>query len=216
MNFVLFIIFSLTVFLISLVGYKNFRSTTLYALAIGGVVNANFFHSVNYPINCFGLPFGIDSVIYTLFIFCVVVMYIKEGKKEAYTLAISSIIAIMFSALMQLIAQLLSKGSTLIVWKSFLTFFASCLASVVAIIVMLEIFSRLLTKNSYLFLCFGVFVANVINSLIYYPFNLIINDVPANLGKIVLASIIGKVIALVCAILTLWIFNKIDNKKTSK
>jgi len=119
MNFVLFIIFSLTVFLISLVGYKNFRSTTLYALAIGGVVNANFFHSVNYPINCFGLPFGIDSVIYTLFIFCVVVMYIKEGKKEAYTLAISSIIAIMFSALMQLIAQLLSKGSTLIVWKSF-------------------------------------------------------------------------------------------------
>jgi len=81
---------------------------------------------------------------------------------------------------------------------------------------MLEIFSRLLTKNSYLFLCFGVFVANVINSLIYYPFNLIINDVPANLGKIVLASIIGKVIALVCAILTLWIFNKIDNKKTSK
>ena len=49
MNFVWFLIFGLIVFLMSLICYESFRSTTLYALAIGGAVNANFFHAGNYP-----------------------------------------------------------------------------------------------------------------------------------------------------------------------
>ena len=82
MEFGLFILFSIIIFLLSLVSYEKFRSTTLYALAIGGAVNANFFYAGNYPIFCFGIPFGIDSIIYTLFLFCVLLMFLKEGKKE--------------------------------------------------------------------------------------------------------------------------------------
>ena len=70
MNLLYFILFGLFIFLCSLIGGKKYRSTTLYALAIGGAVNANFFHAGFYPIDIFGLSFGIDSIIYSLFIFC--------------------------------------------------------------------------------------------------------------------------------------------------
>ena len=64
-NFIWLLLFGIFVFSLTLIGYKKYHSTTLYALAIGGVVNANFFHAEYYPISCFDLPFGIDSFIYT-------------------------------------------------------------------------------------------------------------------------------------------------------
>ncbi len=213
MNLLYFIIFSLIVFLSSLIGYKNFRSTTLYALAIGGVVNANFFHAGAYPIDIFGLPFGIDSVIYTLFVFCVAVMFFKEGKKQAYLLAASSIIAIMLSAIMQLVADLLSTGSSWAIWQSFLTFTISSAASVVAIIVMIELLDKLKNKtNNYVLLIVGIVVVTVINSGIYYPLSSLVIGVPANMGVLLVTSLIGKAIALVCGLITLYLINLYENK----
>ena len=69
MIFVLLILISFLIYSLTVVGYKKFRQTTLYALAIGGAVNANFFHALNYPIYCFGLPFGLNNIIYPLFAF---------------------------------------------------------------------------------------------------------------------------------------------------
>lgn len=215
-NLIYFLIFSICVFLCALVGGKRYRSTTLYALAIGGVVNANFFHAGNYPINCFGLPFSIDSVIYTLFIFCIVVMFIKEGKCQAYLLAISSIVAIMFSAVMQLVSDVLSKGSSIEVWLTFLTFTISALASIVAIIAMLELLEKLKTKiNQYGLLVIGILVATIIDTLIYFPASLLFNGMPTNIGLMLLTSFIGKILAILCSILTLKLINKYD-KQISK
>ena len=217
MNFVFFVIFSLAVFLASLICYKKYRSTTLYALAIGGVVNANFFHAGNYPINCFNLPFGIDSIIYTLFVFCVVVMFIKDGKKQAYLLAFSSIIAIMFSATMQLISDLLSFGSSADVWTTFLTFCISSIASVISIVVMIEILNKLKPKtNSYVLLIVGIAVVAILDTIIYYPLATLINGVPENIFILLLTSILGKLIALGCGMLSLFFMNIIEKKHNSK
>ena len=214
MTFVYYLLFSLVVFLSALIGYKKFRSTTLYALAIGGVVNANFFHGGNYPIMCFGLPFGIDSIIYTLFVFCVIVMFVKVGKKSAYTLAFSSIIAIMFSALMQFFATLLSGVGMETLWPTFLTFCVSSVASVIAMIAVLEILSLLKNKtNSYVLLILGVVIATAINSPIYYSLAVLLNGTPANLWVLIATSVIGKIIALLCGLLTMFVINKIDNTK---
>ena len=212
MKFVLFLIFSLFIFLSVLLGGKKFRSTALYALAIGGVVNANFFHAGNYPIQIFGLPFGIDSIIYTLFAFCVIVMCLKEGKKSAYLLSFSSIIAIMFSALMQLISDLLSKGSSTAVWSTFLNFTVSSVASVIAIIVMLEILNLIKNKNPYLIMVLGIVIVSIINSCLYYPIATIIMGRPENILTLLLTSLIGKCIALACALATLYFLNLFDNK----
>ena len=213
MNIIYFLLFSVCVFLCALIGGKRFRNTTLYALAIGGVVNANFFHAGNYPISCFGLPFGIDSIIYTLFIFCVVIMFIKEGKGQAYLLAISSIVAIMFSAVMQLVSDILSKGSSLDVWLTFLTFTISALASIVAVIAMLELLEKLKTKvNKYTLLTIGILVVTIINTLIYYSSSLLLRGIPTNIGIMLLTSFIGKFIALLCALFTLKLINTYDKK----
>ena len=214
MNFVFFVIFSLAVFLASLVCYNKYRATTLYALAIGGVVNANFFHAGNYPINCFNLPFGIDSIIYTLFVFCVVVMFIKDGKRPAYLLAFSSIIAIMFSAVMQLVSDLLSFGSSIDVWTTFFTFCISSVASVISIVVMLEILDKIKNKtNSYVLLIVGIVIVAVLDTLIYYPLATLINGVPNNMLILLLTSILGKTLALGCGLIALFFMNKIENKK---
>ena len=216
MNFLYLLTFSILIFLTSLIGYKKFRSTTLYALAIGGVVNANFFHAGNYPIMCFGLPFGIDSIIYTLFAFCVIVMLIKENKRSAYLLAFSSIIAIMFSAVMQLVADLLSTGNSLDIWLTFFTFCISSLASVIAIIVVIELLDKLKSKlNSYVLMVIGIVVISIINSLIYYPLATLINGFEGNIWSMLLTSFIGKAIALACSTLTLFLINKYDYSKNA-
>lgn len=217
MNLSYLIIFSLVVFLSVLLGGKKYRSTALYALAIGGVVNANFFHAGNYSIDCFGLPFGIDSIIYTLFIFCVIVMFLKEDKKSAYILAASSIIAIMFSAFMQLFAELFSNGSSTEIWLDFLSFAVSSLASIVAVVVMLEVLNLLKGKiNQYLLLTIGVFIAIFVNTLLYYPIILLINGMPSNIWILVLTSFLGKFIGLCCALITLKLINLYDKKALKK
>lgn len=213
MNFILYITICIIIFLCSLIGGRKYRNTTLYALAIGGVVNANFFHAGNYPIECFNLPFGIDSIIYTLFIFCVIVMSIKENKKSAYLLAVSSIVAILFSALMQLTAELLSNGSSIEVWTTFISFLMSSFASMVSIIITLEILDKLKSKlNSYILLIIGIIIICLIDTFIYYPLLMLIYAVPANILTLLFTSMLGKLIALLCSILAYYLLNTYDNK----
>ena len=219
LNFVLFLLFGVSVFALSLIGYKNYRSTALYALAIGGVVNANFFHAAAYPINCFGLSFGIDSIIYTLFAFCVMVMLLKENKKSAYLLAFSSIIAILFSAAMQLFADLFSNGSSKNVWTIFVSFTVSAIASVIAVAVAVETVSRLKNRiNQYLCMALGIAIITLINSIIYHPLAILLNGAPVNISELLLTSVIGRLIALLYSVLMLYFINltekRIANKKS--
>ena len=216
MKIIYLIIISVLCFLSIFLGGKKFRSTALYALAIGGVVNSNFFHPLDYPIMCFGLPFGIDSIIYTLFVFCVIVMFFKSGKGSAYTLLISSIVAIMFSAIMQLFSDLLSTGSSTECWQSFLNFSISAVASLIALSIMLEIMQKLKNKNlnEYLILLIAILIATVADSILYLGAFSLINGIIENFGKLLLASIIGKTIAILCSIGCYYLINLFDSKPT--
>ena len=212
MNFIWFVVFGIVVFLMSLICYEKFRATTLYALAIGGAVNANFFHAGIYPIECFGLPFGIDSIIYSLFLFCVFVMFVKVNKREAYILSFSSIVAIMFSAFMQLVSDLFSEGFTAGAWQTFATFLVSSVASLIAVWLMIECLDYLKKKNinSYLLLIFGMVVATFVNSVIYYPLATLINSVPDNMLQLLLASVIGKLISIILGLFVFYLINKVE------
>ena len=212
MNFIYFLLFSVVIFLLSLVCYEKFRSTTLYALSIGGAVNANFFHAGNYPIDCFGLPFGIDSIIFSVFAYCVIIMFLKVSKREAYILTFSTVIAIMFSALMQLVAELFTIGSCPTVWISFLNFFVSAAASLISAWVMLEILDKMKNKNinQYIILIAGMLIISVVNSAIYYSIATWINGAPENILVLLFTSFVGKVIALGCSVGTFYLTSKIE------
>lgn len=214
MNFVLFLLFGAGVFSLALIGHKKYHNTTLYALAIGGVVNSNYFHSGNYPIDCFGLPFGIDSLIYILFAFCVIVMLLNDSKKSAYLLAISSIIAIMFSALMELSARLLAGEALGAAWEIFQSFAISAFASVVAIVVAVEAIERLKKKyNPYACMALGIGMIAVINSGIDYLTTAIVKGATETVWIYALTAFMGRGIALVYSLVTLKILNMLKSKK---
>lgn len=216
LKFILFLGFGFITFSLSLIGYKKYKATTLYALAIGGVVNANFFHAGAYPVTCFGLPFGIDSLIYTLFVFCVMVMLLHETKRDAYLLAVSSIVAILFSACMQLVADLLSIGSSVFVWQRFAGFCISAFASIIAILVAVEIVSRMKAKhNAYLCMAVGIIITILLNSGIYYPLSVLINVSTGNVWLYLATSFLGKLIALGYSLLAFFYMQMQEKKKSS-
>lgn len=216
MNLVYFTLFALLLFMSVLLGGKKFRSSALYALAIGGCVNANFFNAKTYPIDIFGLTFGIDSILYTLFIFCVIVLLLDQGKKQAYILSFSSIIATMLCAIFQLVSSLLSKGYSNNVWIPFFDFAISSISSVIVVIIIIELLSffkkRNIVNNQYLLLLIGGLIATLINSPTYYFFANLLNEIPLNTLEVISTSLIGKLISIGVSLLTLFTLNLYDNK----
>lgn len=214
MNFLFFLLFGAGVFSLSFIGHKNYHNTTLYALAIGGVVNANYFHAANYPIECFGVPFGIDSIIYTLFAFCVMVMLLRQTRTSAYLLAISSIIAILFSAFMELAARVLAGGDVAEAFTVFELFLISAVASVIAVVVAIEVVRRLKEKcNPYVCMALGVGIITVINSSIYYSVTVAFRGAADQMWLYISTSFAGKGVALVYSLIALKILNLLQKKK---
>jgi hypothetical protein len=214
MNFVLFLLFGAGVFALSLIGHKKYHNTTLYALAIGGVVNANYFHAANYPIECFGLPFGIDSIIYTLFAFCVIVMLLRQTKKDAYLLAVSSIIAILFSAFMELAAKMLAGENLVEAGMVFELFLISAVASAIAVIAAIETVQRMKEKyNQYVCMALGIGIITIVNSTIYYSATAILRGATDNIWLYFSTAFAGKGIALIYSLVALKVLNLLQKKK---
>lgn len=200
MKFILYLLFGLGMFSLSLVAHKKYHHTTLYALAIGSVVNANYFPSTHFPIICFGLPFGIDSVIYGLFTFCVLFMLLQQGKKSAYLLAISSLVAVLFSATMELAAVLFASGSSVALWSSMGNFLASALASALGTVIAVEVIHLLKSRwNPYLCLALGMGILCLVNGLLHYPLYFLLFP-QAEVWPYVASSAAGKAISIVFGI----------------
>ena len=88
------------------------------------------------------------------------------------------------------------------------------MASIIAIWAMLEIINKLKQKglNSYILLTLGMLIVAIINSLIYYTAATLINGMPENMLQLLLTSIIGKIIALLCAVGTFYLMNKLEKQ----
>lgn len=220
MNLLYLILFAIGIFMCSLIGYKKYFSTALYALAIGGVVNSNFFTAISHPIDVFGLPFGIDSIIYTLFIFCVIFMYFRFGKKDAFVLSISSVVAIILTAFFELTANLFSGNNTIEIWHKFMLFFFSALATIIATLLTIELLSIIEKHkkvNRYLLMVFAIVLSSIVNSSIYYLLSGFTAELKVNeIFTLILTSLIGKTIGLMCSLLMMFIINSIDKKIENK
>lgn len=216
MNLLYLSIFGLLLYSAVLIGGKKFRTTCLYALAIGGAVNANYFHAGNYPIDVLGYSFGIDSIIYNLFVFCVIIMLFQYGKKQAYTLSFSSIIAVMFAALYQFLADIFSNGYNLQAWRGFIDFTCSSIASVIVVFALIETIELLRNKtklkNQYILLVVGMLIGTMINTPIYYTFQSLVNGRIENITELVITSYLGKAMTIIFALIGLYFLNAYDKK----
>jgi hypothetical protein len=220
MNLFFFILFAILIFASSLIGYKKYFSTTLYALAIGGVVNANFFNASSYPIDVFGMSFGIDSIIYTLFLYAVAMMYLYYSKKDAYLLTISSVIAIVLAGLFELIANLLAGVNNIDVWHNFIFFMISAFSTWLVTFFILDLISFIEKKkklNKYIVVIFLIALCSIMNSLMYYILSGLTNGYDfSKIFVLVGTSLIGKSISLVMSILMLLVTETIDKKMRKK
>ena len=140
MELLILALFCIILVVAFVVGYKLFNTSACYVMGIGGVVSANVYNIGNYNIVVGGLTFGVDSIIYTIAIFCIAVILADYGKKAALTLTYTYIASIFLTAVTDFIVKWVTVGfGADIVWGLY-SYMASIVATFIAIFVCLQIF----------------------------------------------------------------------------
>ena len=215
MGFWLILIVSVFCFVLLFIVKHVFGSNGLITLGIGGIVGSNVYHIIDYPIVDGNFVFGIDSVIYTLFLSCVILLVLENQNKTAYLLMYSGIGAVLFNAVLQFCASWGSTGIESGVTYGLLSNILSALATFVAVFLILKLPQKLQQKNwnEYLIFILCAFLASLINSFIYYGGLAILNGgFNDNFGWILLSSYIGKILSITIAVI-IWLVTKIIYKK---
>ena len=167
----------------------------LFTFAIGCAVNANILNSVSVPVYVGNLIFSIDSILYTLFMFTVIICAKDYDIRRAKILTSSAIAAILVSAVIEFFANLSAFGYTTAMLVKFMHYVLSCLGTFVGVWIMLLAFKKLQNKNINMriaiILC--VALASIINTAIYYTGVILISGSIQNLAYVLLGSAIGKI-----------------------
>ena len=177
-----------------------YDSVALISVAIGAAINANIYNSSNMPIECGWIIFGIDSMLYTLFMFTVLWRAKDYTISSAKSMTVSAVIAIIVSALIETFARWSFMGG--LNWKigqMIIGYVISALATGVAVWVMLYIFRHMYVRRIPFVVEFMVciFVAAIIHSFIYSSLMALITwELPVNalrrwVGSIILRLVCG-------------------------
>ena len=209
-----FIVFGLTTFFRRLSDIN-----TLISVAIGAAINANIFTAAKMPVCFGGFVFGIDSILYTLFMFTVVFMAVDHSPKDAENMSISTVVAIIISAFIEVLANwyygTLNYGTI----QNFINFIISSIATAVGIYCLLGVYSKLVARkvNIYFTIFICVMIGNVVNSTLYYS-GIQLNGVKLDSGFIPLiaGSYIGKIFCMNLGLLSYFSFHNLGGKSNRK
>ena len=187
------------------------RSTILYTLAIGSIVNGFIFTADAFPIMIGKFPFGMDSVVYVLFLFCVTMMYAYYGKKETITLVIACIAAVVFAGIIEGLTVCSIDGLTDQLVQKLFGYLVRSVGSILSCIVVVCCWS-LLRKyqiNCYLNLAVTLLVASIVNAIVCYLTFLFtsVYKVSSMLFNQLVAMYLGQFIAIGFAVVTAVISN---------
>lgn len=179
----------------------------LVTIAIGFAINANIFNAFGYPIYLGPLPFSIDSILYTGFMFCVVVCAIEYGVRNAKILASSAIAAILLSAVVEFLAKVSISGFSVEHLVGLSSYVFSAIGTFLGVWLMLWVLEKLKNKNVnvYLNIIICILISSIVNSTIFYSFTILVSGVIDNIGYILLASYIGKIICIGLCLLSFFI-----------
>lgn len=203
MNLLYYTLAAIVFFLITIILFekRNIWSTIVSSLGIAGVVNANFFHSGNYPIDVFGLNFGVDAIIYTLFIYTIILNFFYFGKKSAIIYTFSGAAAVFLAGVIELIAVAFSSGHSIEAWAEFGGFAISALATIAAgvcAVLLIDFLKKKFKIHNMFLIIIGIVLATIVNTLIYYSLTPLILKHEFDI-ILILTSFIGKFISLACA-----------------
>ena len=201
-----------------IIGYYFFRKDSLYVLGIGAAVSSNVYNVNAYSIDAGWLIFGLDSVIYILFVFCVMVACKDFGKQSAKAITFSSMAGIMLTAIFDFFAKWATIGIAKDVIWGFVSFAISVCAIYLSISLGLWLYEKMRNKCAY-FVNLGVsiVVSSVTNSIIYFGVMFIIGaDLFGNFFGTLVGSVIGKIGTLLILLCAYEVVRLLDNKKKLK
>lgn len=207
---ILILYFSIGIF------YGKFKKDLIYILAIGGAVNSNIFNISSYPIYIGNLIFGVDSILYTLFIFCIIIIYFYFGKKEAVNLTHTSIISILFGAIIQLIASYATFGFESEFISTFVSFLVSVFATLCAVYLMLYFLEKLKHVNKFVLCGLALLLASIVNSTIYFSIVAITSNLQENFIPAILGSYVGKIISMIFSVICFIVIDVVEKKRLKR
>ena len=218
MDFLFLVLTAVLVFAILIVSNRFWGKDALFVVGIGCAIGSNIYNVGDYGIVIGNLVFGIDSVIYTAFVFVVLLCLKNYDEKSALTLLYSAMGSIMLSALLVFIASWASAGfASNLIW-GFVAYLISVIATFVALFTTIKLFKHLESKNLNVYLNFliNILIASLINSLIYFGAVAIISGFEENFLGQLGASYIGKLMSTAFSLLTYFICTKLPYKKINE
>lgn len=218
MDFLFLVLTAVLVFAILIVSNRFWGKDALFVVGIGCAIGSNIYNVGDYGIVIGNLVFGIDSVIYTVFVFVVLLCLKNYDEKSAFTLLYSAMGSIMLSALLVFIASWASAGfASNLIW-GFVSYLISVIATFAALFTTIKLFKYFESKNLNVYLNFliNVLIASFINSLIYFGAVAIISGFEENFLGQLGASYIGKLMSTAFSLLTYFICTKLPYKKNNE
>lgn len=209
-------------------------SFVIIAFSIGFLVNSNLFTpftSTNYGIDVGPMIFSIDSVLYTLFLYCICIKALHYQLKDVKLVIYSSIVAIIISAFIEFFANLtLPQTVPLELAKRLAEYIFSAIGSLLACWYMVWCIRAMKKKNisNFLILPAAMIGGAIINSTVYYCLTAILySNFGSNKGieyftKTLYGSWTAKIIAslfsLLCYFINVkwWVPNEIKAMEKEK
>lgn len=212
MGLVILIVFMFVAYGLTTLFRRWIDVPVLLAVAIGCAVNANIFNPYTAPIVVGPFTFSIEIVLYTLFMYTIIVRILDYSYKDAKTMTFTSIAAILISAFIELVAFLMTQGDVWQAFKSFAIYLFSSIGTVagVWIMVLITILCRKKNVSPYLIIPFAIIPASIIHAIFFYGGMIIVyqNTDIFDLAYGALGTIIGKSVCILLSIFCYFINKK--------
>jgi len=169
-GFLILFAFTIVAFVV-LTFFRRFcDSFILIAFAIGCAVNANIYTAFDKPVVFGPFTFGIDSMLFAIFTFTVIVKFIHYPRKHGQTLAVSTVIAVIISAFIEFFACLSSQGYSDQILRNLLSYLLSALSTLIGVWLMILVYELMKKRNVSRFIIIPVcmLVGCVINNTATY------------------------------------------------
>ena len=211
MPIVLLIVFMFVAFGLTTLFRRWIDIPTLLAVAIGCAVNANIFNPINYPIVLGYFTFSFETVLYTLFMYTIVIRILDYGYKDAKRMTFTSIAAIVISAFIELLAMLANKTEPAAAFKAFSIYLFSSVGTIFGVWVMVVITIHCRKKNitPYLTIPFAIIASCLVHAVFYYG-GIYLIEWKRGIYSLSLAvsALVGKGACIVLAVLCYFINQK--------
>lgn len=211
MSFALLIIFMFLAFGLTTLFRRWIDIPTLIAVAIGCAVNANIFNPLTAPIELGPFTFSIEIVLYTLFMYTLVVRTLDYGYVEAKRMTFTSVAAIIISAIIELVARLMVSGFEIETFKAFSYYLFSVIGTILGVWLMVWITIMCRKKNIsvYLIIPFAIIASSIVHSIFFYGGIALVEwRIGVYTAFNALGTVIGKAVCILLSILCYFINKK--------